>query len=104
MIFIEYFTLRQLLPACVYQKKGALLFSNLVIIVLYVLLAAGGPSLRLSNCNRKSVNKINDQECIDGTTKEHNRPSKEHMSLIHNGAKYFLEEHSNSFKFFLLML
>ena len=104
MKFIEYFTLRQLLPACVYQKKGALLFSNLVIIVLYVLLAAGGPSLRLSNCNRKSVNKINDQECIDGTTKEHNRPSKEHMSLIHNGAKYFIEKYSRFFEKYLVTL
>ena len=84
--------------------EGAELFSNSEIIVLYYYRHLSRPSLHLLNCNRKSVNKINDQECIDGTTKEHNRPSKEHMSLIHNGAKYFLEEHSNSFKFFLLML
>ena len=86
------------------SKKGALLFSNLAIIVLYVLLAAGGPSLRLSNCNRKSVNKINDQECIDGTTKEPNRPSKEDMCLIHNGAKHFLEKYSRFLERYLVTL
>ena len=46
---------------------------------------------------KKSVNKLNDQEGIDGTTNEHNRPSKEHIDLSHNGAEYFLVDNSHFF-------
>ena len=84
--------------------EGAELSSNSEIIVLYYYRQVGGPSLRLLNCNRKSVNKINDQECIDGTTKEPNRPSKEDMCLIHNGAKHFLEKYSRFLERYLVTL
>ena len=55
-------------------------------------------------CLQKSVNKLNNQEHIDGSTKEPNRPSKEHMCLIHNGTKYFLEKYSWFFEIFLVTL
>ena len=101
MIFIEFFNLRQLLPACVYWKKGLNQFRNYCAVLsaaqvglrhrrfVSSLLAAFTPALNQNSATKMALQK--------GTIDQRKKIG---ICMIHNGAKYCLKIIHISLKYF----